>query len=99
MDALPFCKVTLRGVRCPQGLHFKRIKGYPGNPTAIGEMIRRRRLDLNLRQKDVAEIIGCNEMTVVNWEKGHSQPRINHMARVAKFLGFNPIPKGDTPAH
>ena len=62
-------------------------------------MIRRRRLDLTLRQKDVAEIIGCNEMTVVNWEKGHSQPRINLMARVTKFLGFNPIPKGDTPAH
>ena len=37
-------------------------------------------------------------MTVVNWEKGHTQPRINHMAGVSKFLGFNPIPTGDTLA-
>jgi hypothetical protein len=33
----------------------------------IGEVIRKRRLDLGLRQIDVAKFIACNEMTVVNW--------------------------------
>jgi transcriptional regulator with XRE-family HTH domain len=61
----------------------------------LGEQIRKRRLDLNLRQIDVAKIIGCDEMTVVNWEKGYASPRIHHMPKVVEFLGFNPLPKGD----
>jgi len=32
----------------------------------MGEEITKRRLDLNLRQVDVAKIISCDEMTVVN---------------------------------
>ena len=54
-------------MRCAQGPHFKKVKGYPEKPTTIGEMVRRRRLDLNLRQVEAAKIIGCNVMTVVNW--------------------------------
>jgi transcriptional regulator with XRE-family HTH domain len=65
----------------------------------LGEEIRKRRLDLNLRQIDVAKIIGCDEMTVVNWEKGYASPRIHHMPRVVEFLGFNPLQRCDTLAH
>jgi len=64
----------------------------------LGEEIRKRRLDLNLRQIDVAKMIGCDEMTVVNWEKGYASPRIHHMPRVVEFLGFNPLQKCDTLA-
>jgi transcriptional regulator with XRE-family HTH domain len=46
----------------------------------------------------VAKIIGCDEMTVVNWEKGYASPRINHMPKVVEFLGFNPLRKCDTLA-
>ena len=42
--------------------------------------------------------IGCNELTVVNWEKGHTEPRINHMAGIVRFLGFNPLSGGGTIA-
>jgi DNA-binding transcriptional regulator YiaG len=38
----------------------------------VNEAIRKRRLELELRQIDVATIIGCDEATVVNWEKGHA---------------------------
>ncbi|MDR3402035.1 MAG: helix-turn-helix transcriptional regulator [Chthoniobacter sp.] len=62
-------------------------------------MIRKRRLDLGIRQKDAARIIGCDQMTMVNWEKGHTAfPRIQHMAGVVRFLGFNPVPDGGTVA-
>ena len=98
MDALPFCKVTLRRLRCPWGPYSTEKKGYPATPKTMGEEIRKRRLDLNLRQIDVAKIIGCDEMTVVNWEKGYASPRINHMAKVVEFLGFNPLQKCDTLA-
>lgn len=74
------------------------VKGYPANPKTIGEAIRKRRLDLELRQIDVAKIIGCNELTVVNWERGHRTPRIEHMANIVQFLGHNPLPGGGTIA-
>ena len=64
----------------------------------MGEEIRKRRLDLSLRQIDVAKMIGCDEMTVVNWEKGHASPRIHHMPKVIEFLGINPLQKCDTLA-
>jgi transcriptional regulator with XRE-family HTH domain len=61
-------------------------------------MIRKRRLDLGLRQIDVAKMIDCDEMSIVNWEKGHTTPRVNHMAGVVRFLGCNPVQNGDTLA-
>jgi DNA-binding XRE family transcriptional regulator len=95
MGALPFCKATLHGVRCPIGPYLARIKGYPVEPTTIGEAIRKRRLDLGLRQIDVAESIGCNEMTIVNWEKGHTRSRTDKMSEIAAFLA--PIARRQKP--
>jgi len=74
------------------------MKGYPANPKSIGEMIRKRRLDLRLMQKDVAKIVGCDKATVWNWERGCSEPRINYMGGVVKFLGYNPFERCDTMA-
>ena len=87
MDALPFCRATLYGVRCPHGLYFINIKRYPLEPRSIGEAIRKRRLDLNFRQVDAAKSIGCNEMTIVNWEKGHTRPRRKKYSAISAFLG------------
>jgi transcriptional regulator with XRE-family HTH domain len=99
MGSLPFCFQTIQVVRCPIGPHFTEKKGYPADPKTIGEMIRKRRLDLGLRQIDAAKMIGCDEMSVVNWEKGHRSPRVNHLSGVIEFLGFNPFQNGDTMAH
>lgn len=85
-------------MRCPWGPYSTEKKSYPASPKTLGEEIRKRRLDLNLRQIDVAKIVGCDEMTVVNWEKGHSSPRINRMAKIVEFLGFTPLPECDSSA-
>jgi DNA-binding transcriptional regulator YiaG len=85
-------------LRCPWGPYATEKKGYTTNPKRLGDEIRKRRLDLNLRQIDVAKIIGCDEMTVVNWEKGYASPRIHHMAKVVEFLGFDPFSKSDNLA-
>jgi transcriptional regulator with XRE-family HTH domain len=61
-------------------------------------MIRKRRLDLGLFQREAARKIGCDTMSVVNWEKGRTTPRVNHMAAIVAFLGFNPIGAGSTIA-
>jgi hypothetical protein len=34
----------------------------------------------------------------VNWEKEHRTPRVNHMAAVVEFLGYDPFQGGDTMA-
>jgi transcriptional regulator with XRE-family HTH domain len=85
-------------MRCAQGPYFTEVNGYPASPKTIGEMIRKRRLDRRLRQADAAKVIGCDETTVVNWENGHRAPRVNHLAGVVKFLGFDPFKRGDTMA-
>ena len=90
--------MTLKGKRCSQGPYFRAQTGYPASPKTIGEAIRKRRLDLGLKQREAAKMIGCNYLTLVNWEKGHFTPRVNRMAGVVRFLGYNPLPTGATIA-
>ena len=92
---LPFFGAKITAPRCGLGPHHERIKGYPASPTSVGEHIRKRRLDLKLFQIDAARRIGCNEMSVVNWENRHTQPALSHMAGIVEFLGFDPLPEGD----
>jgi len=40
---------------------------YPSS--TFGEYIRKARLEKGLTQKDVAEAIGVDEMTIVRWER------------------------------
>jgi transcriptional regulator with XRE-family HTH domain len=94
-----FYWVTIHRVRCPIGPWFTEKTGYPASPKAIGEMIRKRRLDLGSRQKDGVKIIGCNTGTVTNWEKTHIEfLQINHMVGVVRFRGFNPLLRGSNIA-
>jgi len=46
------------------------LAGYPTNPVTIGDHIRKRRMDLGLLQREVAEIIGVTESSIWNWEHG-----------------------------
>ena len=59
-------------------------------------MLRKRRLDLGLRQVDVAKMLGCDEMSVVFWENGQRKPYVRSMGKIIQFLGYNPIPTGTT---
>jgi transcriptional regulator with XRE-family HTH domain len=64
-------------------------KAYPIEIKTIGDAIRKRRLDLGLNQKDVAEIIGCDQMSVLNWEKGYNKPTTSKMSAIVRFLGVH----------
>ena len=61
----------------------------------MGEHLLKRRLELNLFQTDVAKLLKVDEMTIVNWEKGHSKPRLRLLPRVYEFLGY--VPESDSP--
>jgi DNA-binding transcriptional regulator YiaG len=64
----------------------------PRELQTIGDQIRKRRLSLQMLQRDVAAQIGVVEACVWNWEANASTPKIRHMPGIIKFLGYNPQP-------
>jgi transcriptional regulator with XRE-family HTH domain len=53
-------------------------------------------LDLGLLQKQVADEIGVNTLTICNWESNKSSPFIRYIPKIIRFLGYNPLPSGQT---
>jgi len=47
---------------------------YPKNPKTFGEMIRKKRMDLRLTMREIAERLGVSETTVYNWEIRNRKP-------------------------
>ena len=66
----------------------KHPKGYPARPRALGEKIRKHRMDLGLFQKDVAIFVGVATDTVTFWEKGRTKPNELHLRRIKQFLAM-----------
>jgi len=59
-------------------------------PVTLGDHLRRRRIELELYQKDVAARLGVTTSTVWNWENTGSVD-LRFIPRVISFLGYNPI--------
>ena len=81
--SFPFCHVTLRAQKplAPE---------YPRELKTLGDHIRRRRLDLGLLQRDVGNIIGVAQGTVMVWE-GNRRPIAPRLVPdVLAFLGYEP---------
>ena len=53
----------------------------------MGEQLRKRRLDLELRQEDVARRLGTNVNTVTNWELDRTEPALRYVPAIIEFLG------------
>jgi len=47
---------------------------YPKNPKNLGERIRKKRMDMRLTMREVAERLGVSETTVYNWEIKNRKP-------------------------
>jgi DNA-binding transcriptional regulator YiaG len=91
--ALPFLKITLNAPK-PKPAH------YPANPKTLGEHIRKKRMDLRLLQREVAEIIGVNACTIHNWECSHLRPNALYIPRIIAFLERHPFVKdNETGSH
>ena len=59
----------------------------------MGEHIRKRRLELGLSQRQAVSRLGVNPLTVLNWEKGHTEPPIEAVPAILRFLGYDPFPQ------
>jgi DNA-binding XRE family transcriptional regulator len=60
-------------------ISFKIPKGtfaieYPQKPRNLGEKIRKYRIDSGLTIKQLGQIIGVSEYTIINWEKMKKSP-------------------------
>lgn len=68
-----------------------KIKGYPTNPITLGDHLRKKRMDLNITQKRVSEILQTTEDTITYWENGRSKPQSSYYKRIFNFLGYFPF--------
>ena len=73
-------------------------RNYPTKPRDLGDHLRKKRMDRGLRQVDLANRLRVTEETVTNWELGRSKPATHLMARVIKFLGYDPEPVAEQNA-
>lgn len=90
MPALPFCKITLKAQKPAPDAYPKKLK-------TLGDHLRKKRLDLKLLQKEVAQKIGVEESTIWNWENNYSSPSLYFVPKIIKFLGYMPdCTKGGT---
>ena len=63
---------------------------YPNRLRTIGDHLRKRRLDLRMAQKEVAEKLGIRTYTIRGWEYNQYSPEIRHMPKIIEFLGYVP---------
>jgi transcriptional regulator with XRE-family HTH domain len=57
----------------------------------LGDHLKKRRLDLKLLQREVAQKLGVDKTTIHNWERGHATPALCFMPRIREFLGYTPF--------
>ena len=81
--ALPFCHLAFSARKPPPD-------GYPKKPETLGDHLRKKRLDLGLLQKEVAERIGVHKATIYNWETNRKSPQLRFVPRIIEFLGYVP---------
>ena len=81
--SLPFGHLQLRAQK-PSPLP------YPAQLNTLGDHLRKRRLDLGLTQRDVANKLGVTECTIWNWEANYSSPQLRFIPKVVAFLGYDP---------
>ena len=55
-------------------------------PTKISKNVGKVRLRQGLFQKDLAKLIGVDEMSIVNWETGKTEPRKMNLEKLKAIL-------------
>jgi DNA-binding XRE family transcriptional regulator len=64
---------------------------YPKNIETVGDHLRARRVEQELKQLDVSHLIGVSEATITNWENNLTVPETRYLPAIIRFLGYNPF--------
>jgi DNA-binding transcriptional regulator YiaG len=62
----------------------------PNEPKALGERLKKRRLEFRLFQKEVAKLIGTHTATIQNWERGIYEPAERFLPSIERFPALQP---------
>lgn len=46
------------------------------------------RVNAKLTQKELAEILGVSNSTIVNWEKGITEPNLSQLKKISELSGI-----------
>ena len=65
-------------------------------PQTLGEHVRKRRLILEINQHEAGMRLGVTPQTVLHWEKGQTEPPVESMPTILRFLGYDPYPEPET---
>ena len=82
--SLPICNVVLSAPKPDRKPYPKELKTY-------GDHLRKKRLDLNLSQSQVAKIINVTTDSITNWELNRNEPNLNQIPKIVSFLCYSPI--------
>ena len=80
---MPFCHIRLTG-RKPLP------PAYPRQLNTLGDHLRKQRLDLALLQREAADKLGVDAMTICNWEIKRTCPQLRFIPKIIAFLGYVP---------
>lgn len=72
-------------------INFKVNQNYNSdmNLKAIGELVKKRREFLNLRQEDLSELSQINMRTIHLIEQGNGNPSFKTLSKLAQVLGMD----------
>lgn len=73
--------------------HKPNPPGYPKSLKTIGDHLKKRRLDLGLLQREVAQRIGVDETTIYLCERDRVKPSLAQIPKIIDFLGRDPFKK------
>jgi transcriptional regulator with XRE-family HTH domain len=62
------------------------------NPHTMGQHLKKRREELQLHQRDVANILGVSKESISDWETDETLMRAEYYPAIISFLGYNPFP-------
>lgn len=81
--SLPICNIVLKALKPER-------KSYPKELKTSGDHLRKKRLDLNLSQPQVAKIINVTTDSITNWELNRNEPSLKQVPKIISFLEYSP---------
>jgi len=64
---------------------------WPREVKTLGDELRRRRLELGLLQREVADRLGVSAASVWQWERNRTEPQVRYLPAIYDFLGYVPL--------
>ncbi len=91
-----FAICTSRGCVAPAPNAGSPSKPPQPAPQTLAEHLKKRRLELHILQKDLANQFGVHEQSIGLWERGVGVPMIRHFLQIIAFLGYDPEPEPES---